>query len=109
MVARPTVVYLFEQRLDVEFEDRPASRLTSKGNDLAGHYDSGKATLHVDGLMALDAQKETVLHEVAHAILALTGQTEGERKDERMAQAMGMGMLALLRANPELVAWLVER
>ena len=90
--------------------DTPESALATRGRDLAGHYESGKATISIDGMMAEDAQRETVLHELVHAILALTGgHTGDERTDERIAQGVGVGMLSVLRANPQLVEWLQEQ
>lgn len=60
--------------------------------------------------------RETLLHEAIHAVLALTGQEDRfkERDDddapdeEPVVAALATALLAALRANPELVAYLTE-
>lgn len=49
-------------------------------------------------------ERDTVLHEIIHAV----GQMTGHEVKEGAAAAIGTGLLAVLRGNPELVAWLVE-
>lgn len=56
-------------------------------------------------------ERETVLHELVHAVLILTGQ-ETDDKDEEprepVVQAIGIGLLQVLRANPHVVAYLLD-
>jgi hypothetical protein len=51
-----------------------------------------------------DVRRAALLHEVLHAVLEQAGITE---HPETSVVALGYGLLQLLRANPELVAYFV--
>lgn len=56
-----------------------------------------------------DVERETVLHEIVHVILHLTWADqlfEDRAELERIVTPLGLGLHNVLRANPDLVAWL---
>lgn len=53
--------------------------------------------------------RETVLHELVHAIAAQYSINEDGKEEEEWASALGVGMLAVLRHNPQLTAWIVSK
>jgi len=54
------------------------------------------------------SQRQTLLHEVIHAILTYCGHYEANSNEE-MIDALGNGLYQVLRENPVLVACLLER
>ena len=79
---------------------------TIKGDDgLRGCAISNKREIRID----LDAHPEdlkvTMLHEVIHLIMEMGGFREQE---ERATDVMSMGILSLIRGNPDLIKWLAE-
>lgn len=54
--------------------------------------------------------RDTVLHELLHTILKMTGHDEslGRKREEQIVSAIAPALLLLLRANPHLVSWLTE-
>lgn len=55
-------------------------------------------------------ERDTVLHEMLHAIVKMTGHEDDFRsgRDEPVIYALSLGLLAALRANPHVVDWLTE-
>lgn len=55
-------------------------------------------------------QRDTLLHEVLHAIGALTGLRAelGDEAEERVVSRLGSALLDTLRRNPELVEYLLS-
>lgn len=64
---------------------------------LCGDTSVYQRMIRVDSLMSREVQWETLHHEVAHAILRLTGISEllGEELEESVAQSLGLGLLTL--------------
>ena len=57
-----------------------------------------------------DQERDTVLHEVLHAAITMTGH-EGDfrsSREEAVVYAMSPVLLGVLRGNPHLVSWLTE-
>jgi len=56
--------------------------------------------------------RDTVLHEIMHAILAKQGHTgscfDSDETEERYISALATGVIGVLQDNPELAAWLIE-
>lgn len=60
---------------------------------------------------APDYERDTVLHESIHAVIAAVGFTNWfpEDKEEELVRTLSPLILQLLRDNPRLVAYLTER
>ena len=54
------------------------------------------------------ARRQTLVHEVIHAILTYCGQYEANNNEE-MIDALSNGLFQVLRENPELVNYLLEQ
>ena len=52
-------------------------------------------------------EAETLLHEVIHAIRAVTG-IYPKDSEERIVSQMSIGMASVIRDNPDLIEWLQE-
>jgi hypothetical protein len=78
-------------------------------DELLGQTDKAnhRITLHPDqGALSLRA---VMLHEVIHAACNVLDLDSGDGQvEERVATALAPTLLGVLRANPGLVAWLVE-
>ena len=53
-------------------------------------------------------EAETLLHEIIHAIRAVTG-IHPKDSEERMVSQMSIGMAMVIRDNPDLIVWLQEK
>lgn len=61
--------------------------------------------------MAPQAERDTVLHEVLHSLLRMTGASDvfdDEDEQETVVNALAVGMLAVLRQNVPLTVWLTD-
>ena len=69
-----------------------------------------KQTMEIDTTLGPDQEKDTVMHEMIHAALHITGHDEGttltHRQEEAIVRAMGYAMVTIIKDNPHLVAWL---
>jgi hypothetical protein len=65
------------------------------------------ATARIQIATGADPQFEraVLLHELVHALLKHAGQNSG---DEKVVTALGYGLLALIRQNPDLMRYLIE-
>lgn len=64
-------------------------------------------TILVDPDQAFEGIRETVFHELEHAVLnAQGGADKMAQNEESYVSALGAGMLAVLRKNPRLTRWL---
>lgn len=91
------------------------------GADLAGCSSQVRQTIaiaaqHEGKPVGEQYQRETVLHEILHCCLAVTGTSPDDDGkagladvEERAVNAMAGPLLAVLTDHPELVAWLVDR
>lgn len=60
--------------------------------------------------MGWSHQRAVLLHEVLHGIIILTSQDDRFRPkgEEAIVESLSVALVALLRENPHLVAWLTE-
>lgn len=60
--------------------------------------------------VSADQEKDTLLHEVLHAVLAVTGldQRISEKTAEDMVGRLAPAILSLMRENPYLMSYLME-
>lgn len=80
---------------------------------LVGHHDAMRCRLTVDPDIPPSQAADTLLHEVLHAVLMVTGADEqlARRKaglDEYVICALTPTLLDVLQRNPDLVAFLVD-
>jgi hypothetical protein len=83
----------------------PAGVLADSGS--AGTTNPQALTIAVCEEQARSQLADTLLHELAHALVASVGLDEDV--EERVCLALGPGLLGLLRGNPELVAYVTAR
>lgn len=60
-----------------------------------------------EGLQPFD-EKDTVLHEVFHALLYCQGREQGGKVEETYVRALATGLVAVLQDNPEFAKWLCK-
>jgi hypothetical protein len=53
-------------------------------------------------------EADSLLHEIAHATLAMQGREFGGDTEELYVRALATGLLTVLRENPSLVAYLMQ-
>lgn len=117
-MTRPTRILIGGQPFSVEWQDQPGTRLHADSTD---YWDLGTTIIAEQKIVIRTLQadyqvRDTVLHEILHAILNLTAQKDrfkdslDDKKtpEEPIVSAVATAMLTVLRANPELVAWLIE-
>lgn len=84
-------------------------RLTAPGSDgqemfCDGHIKFADCCIQVDANDAEQLKPHIVTHEAVHAILHQAGFGD---HPESMVVALGYGLIALMRDNPEFVAWVM--
>jgi hypothetical protein len=78
-----------------------------EGKRLIGSIVVETLTVSVDETIAPYKQREAVVHETIHGVLVQMGHDKED--DEPLVTALGVGLLQVIRDNPELIAWLQER
>jgi hypothetical protein len=78
---------------------------TTDGDSL-GEWHANKAEVHYDPNTNVPVLRETVLHEVLHAVCEHTGLDPDEH--ETIIRSISPLILHVLRENPKFVKWLVE-
>lgn len=77
-------------------------------DELWGACDTGQQMIHLDNGQAIDTFKQTLLHEVIHAMLDHT--TYAQNADqENICEALTAPLYQLIRDNPKLIEYLQER
>lgn len=100
MVKRPKAIRLGAR--DYRFRYR---RVASMPEEL-GLCHNDKALIDIrQGQLPID-EKDTVLHEVFHAILNCQGREYGGEVEETYVRALATGLVVALQDNPEFGAWL---
>lgn len=69
-----------------------------------GMCEASKCLISVDPSCALEQQKDTLLHEVLHAI----DHEMDTNMRERQIRLQATGLLHFMRSNPEVIRWLCE-
>ena len=70
-----------------------------------GEWHASKAEIHYDEAATVDVLRETVLHEVLHAVCEHSGLDPDDH--ETIIRSISPLILHMLRENPKFVAWLV--
>ncbi len=112
MAGRPTSVEILGSPFTiawVPFAERLyGSPANAKDNerDALGTSESDICRIAVRDRGVPDGERQTLLHEIVHMVLWLTGHDRDN--DEPEVQAIGVGLLQVLRANPDVVAYLLD-
>lgn len=89
----------------------PSTALDLAARDLAGESDGNRLALKVNTAYPVATQQETLLHEILHMCLYVTG-TDTQLDDdveERVIRPMAMALFGVLRDNPKLVTYLLNK
>jgi hypothetical protein len=111
MMARPNHIRLLSDRIPIRWSAADiAAASRREGEPLYGMYHDGE--IIVDP--GIRQTQDTLLHETLHAIIAKTGLREAGGPlhgdaEEQVVQALTPMLLHMLRDNPGLVGFLVER
>lgn len=116
-MSRPERIWVCGQPFTVKWVNEEAGRLHP---DDSGTYNVG-LTVVSEQVMAIRGvgvgqhqERDTVLHEILHAILKMTAQRDrfqgkdDDNPEEEVVYSMAAALLAVLRQNPDLVAYLTE-
>ncbi len=85
-----------------------AAECRDAGEDLVGRCSHRTLTIHIEPDQARSQMRDTLLHEVLHAVANMTA-LDGEWGDEREEEVilrLAPALLDVLRRNPRLVAFL---
>lgn len=77
---------------------------------LLGSTDHVTCSIVIDDRLVEGQKRDTVLHEVLHTVISNCGLSDewGVDKEEGIVRRITPGILAVLRDNPDLVAYLTE-
>lgn len=75
---------------------------------LSGHHDPIGLTISLDPEQHQSAARDSLLHEILHAVTCMSGLQEelGVDDDEKLVRRLSPLLLDVLRRNPTLVSWL---
>lgn len=109
----PESVVVCGQKFEVRVIDDPEeaiARGTNHGTLGATHVDKGLMRLRGGGEQSPDQMRDTMLHEVLHAVVRLTYSEKAYAKEdpEQAVGTIATHLLDTLRRNPELVAYLLD-
>lgn len=96
--------------LTVRIETSPDAvlRAFAEHNEvLYGRYDERTATIMVDTNCHLDVLKETLVHELLHAIIKQTNSTMSDDDEESLVRSLSPLLYGVLKNNPQLVDYLM--
>lgn len=80
-----------------------ADTLTMDGKQLFGKCSFGKQCINIDtSLQADDGQKETLLHEILHAIASDREINFGDADEELLINQFAKGLYQLIKDNPDM-------
>ena len=77
-------------------------------DSLAGRCDPNRLEIHLDRNTAPGVQRETLLHELIHAVMDLAGLSQelADEAEEMYVRRISPVLLDVLRRNPKLVQFL---
>lgn len=76
---------------------------------LAGRCDLTAQTIHVLKGQHYDEARDTLLHEVLHAIAHIAGLDIGQEAEERAVRTLASGLIGVFNANPAFADWVVGK
>ena len=80
---------------------------TEPDKDLAGYWDSNKGIINVAPGQDAFNSKDTLLHEIMHAILSQQGSMHPYKLEESFVRPLATGLMAVFQDNPQVAKWLV--
>lgn len=103
---RPTRVRIAGREWRIRWRDQ--KKMVAKDSAFGlTHFDCGAIDIATQ-MSAFDT-KDTVLHELMHAILAQQGHTSyGNEAEEAFVRPLAAGLIGVFQDNPELARWLTE-
>ena len=78
----------------------------ARANERLGECDRLSKVLRIDTSFGRAQTAESLLHELLHAITYEWNLHDGRHHEEAFVNTLGKGLLAVLRENRELLAWL---
>ena len=100
---------IFLGAADYEVKQR---KMIDNNRGLLGATDNEDTTIYIKRCQSPSSKRDTLLHEVLHALIWLSGYNHSTRlsfeKEERLVRSLAPWILAALRDNPELVRYLLE-
>lgn len=82
--------------------------ISDASGSLYGRTSRGNTTIEVDHTLAPSQIRDTVLHEVLHAVINDFPSDLDGAAEEALVRGLSPGILAVLRSNPQLVAFLLK-
>jgi len=79
------------------------------GGDRYGETDNVKRIISVEEPLAHDLKRETLIHEVLHQLIYMTGLPLPAKTEEAVATVLGRSLLGHMRDNPALWRWVLQR
>lgn len=77
--------------------------------DADGATNYSQRVIAVNGSLSEQSQRETLLHEVLHAVIDQTGFRNLEKEEEeKLVASLSPPLLSVLRSNPTFVSFLTE-
>jgi hypothetical protein len=99
-VRRPRVVRIGPHRYAIRSE-------RIEGDDTFGDCSPGACLIRIDPRQTASQRRDTLVHELLHALCSLTGLNE-KVDEEDLVLRLSPALLDLLRRNPALVRYLTE-
>lgn len=115
----PKIIKVMGIRVAVDYSNDHIIADTDKGADrsLAGLWQGDMAQIMIAKHQGIENKRETLLHETLHAIMTQMGlkamldrckDPAGACDHERIVEGLSVGLMAVLRDNPKLVAYILD-
>jgi len=97
----PNTIIIFHRTFSlVAFDDNEMDK-----RDACGYFDDENSEIGIyEGLIGQEAA-ETLLHEIEHAIIAIT---KPGKKEERVVNLLAVGLSTVFKINPALLTWWIN-
>lgn len=113
----PAEISVLGQRFHVSVNEHPTEALIADAPGTHGAYGATdraclKIIIRGGGILSEDSARDTLLHEVLHAVIGVSTMELYHAEDnleEKVVGQLAPLLLAVLRDNPELVAALISR
>ncbi len=92
--------------LGIPYRVEKPDRITVDGVNGDGSVTYNTSLIEIVDGMPVEVERVVLFHELMHAVFKAQGQTK-YRKDENLLDAIAHGIVEVLRANPQLVAYTI--
>jgi hypothetical protein len=103
-MARPRKVKVF----NLDYKVKTADSYAAVAADAWGWLDTTRFTIYIRPDCPRQQVRETLLHEVIHAINNAVQVEDTKNQDEAIATRLTSGLLTVFRQNPKLLKWLFK-